>query len=95
MDITNTGSRSGSETVQVYAHDVEAKVDRPFKELIGFEKIHLDPNETKTVKIEIKGKDLAYYDVNIHDWNLDPGTIQILVGSSSQDIHLKSEIVYS
>ncbi len=95
VDITNTGSRSGSEIVQVYAHDVEAKVDRPFKELIGFEKIHLDPNDTKTVKIEIKGKDLAYYDVNIHDWNLDPGTIKILVGSSSQDIHLESEIVYS
>ncbi|MHA2389338.1 MAG: glycoside hydrolase family 3 C-terminal domain-containing protein [Candidatus Hodarchaeales archaeon] len=95
VDIKNTGYRSGAEVIQVYAHDLECDVDRPFKELVGFEKIELESNEKKTVPIRIRGKDLAYYDVKTHDWKLDQGKIQILVGSSSQDIHLQTEISYS
>ncbi|MHA1976785.1 MAG: glycoside hydrolase family 3 C-terminal domain-containing protein [Candidatus Hodarchaeales archaeon] len=95
VDITNTGDRFGKEIVQVYAHDLECTVDRPFKELVGFEKVELNPKEKKTVQIGIMGKDFAFYDIITHDWKLDPGEIQILVGSSSQDIHLKSEIIYS
>ena len=62
---------------------------------MGFEKVFLNLNEKKTVEITIKGKDLAYYDINTHDWKLDPGKKQILVGSSSEDIHLEAELIYS
>lgn len=95
VELKNTGDRSGAEIIQVYAHHTNPKVDRPLKELVGFEKVYLKSKEKKTVKIRINGKDLAYYDVEIHDWKLDAGEIKLLIGSSSQDIYLEQMISYS
>ncbi|MHA2032026.1 MAG: glycoside hydrolase family 3 C-terminal domain-containing protein, partial [Candidatus Kariarchaeaceae archaeon] len=92
IGIRNTGVRTGAEIIQVYATDLNPNINRPPKELIGFEKVVLNPNEKKTVKIPINTKDLAYYDVKSHDWKIDNGKYQILIGSSSRDIHLKAEI---
>ena len=95
VELKNTGDRSGAEIIQVYAHHTNPKIDRPLKELVGFEKVYLKSKEKKTVKIRINGKDLAYYDVEIHDWKLDDGEIKLLIGSSSQDIYLEQVISYS
>ncbi|PWI46769.1 glycosyl hydrolase [Candidatus Heimdallarchaeota archaeon B3_Heim] len=95
VDITNTGDRFGAEIVQIYANHLESNVDRPPKELVGFAKVELNSEEKQAVQISIRGKDLAYYDVSTHDWKLDEGIIRILVGSSSQDIHLETEIHFS
>ena len=86
VDVTNVGKRAGSEVVQVFARDVEASVDRPAQELVGFEKIRLEPSETKTVSVTVKAEDLAFYDALRHDWTLEPGEFKILVARSSRDI---------
>ena len=86
VDVTNIGERAGSEIVQVYARDVKASVDRPPQELVGFDKIRLDPGERKTVSITVKAEDLAFYDVSRHEWVIEQGDFTLLIGKSSRDI---------
>ena len=63
VDVTNTGKRAGTEIVQMYIRDLVSSVTRPVKELKGFQKISLQPGETKTVALEITPDSLAFYDV--------------------------------
>ena len=84
--MTNTGSRAGSETVQLYIADDESALLRPAKELKGFEKIRLEPGETATVTFVITAPMLSYYDDRVAGWVAEPGTFRALVGSSSADI---------
>ena len=90
FDVTNTGDRSGSEVVQLYINDVISSVTTPVKELKGFEKIALEPGEKKTVNLKLSPEDLSLFD---RDMNLivEPGTFEVMVGSSSKDIKLKGE----
>jgi beta-glucosidase len=94
VTVTNTGERSGSEVVQVYFQQIESSVERPPKELIGFEKVHLSPQESKIVSISINPKDLAFYDVQKGLWKLEKGSFKLMVGSSSRDIHLDATFEY-
>lgn len=86
VDVTNIGERAGSEVVQIYGRDIEASVDRPPQELVGFEKMRLEPGETKTVSVTVKAEDLAFYDVSLHEWIIEPGEFKILVARSSRNI---------
>jgi len=95
IDVTNIGECKGSEVVQVYANDVEASVNRPPLELVGFEKIRLDPGETATVAITVKVEDFAFYDITRHDWVIEPGEFKILVGKSSRNILGEAKFSYS
>lgn len=89
-DVRNAGAMAGAEVVQCYISDVRCSVERPAKELKGFEKVFLAPGETKTVEFAV-GKDLlAFYDVRTHQWTTEPGEFKVLLGSSSQDIRLQS-----
>ena len=90
VNVTNTGTRAGSEVVQVYFQQIDSNVERPPKELIGFEKVHLSPQESKDVSISINLKDLGFYDVQTGMWKVENGTYKLLVGSSSRDIHLET-----
>lgn len=92
VDITNTGNRAGKEIVQLYIRDVESSVIRPLKELKAFDKVELQPQETKTVTFKLNKRSFAYYNVEMKDWHVESGTFQILVGRSSQDIVLQGEI---
>ncbi len=92
VDVTNTGNRAGSETVQVYAKDIEASVKRPPKELVGFQKVTLEPGQTKTVPVRIKADDLSFFDAEKHDWMLEPGEIKLLVGKSSRNVDTEIEL---
>ncbi|MHA2167614.1 MAG: glycoside hydrolase family 3 C-terminal domain-containing protein, partial [Candidatus Hodarchaeales archaeon] len=94
VTVTNTGERSGSEVVQVYFQQIESSVERPPKELIGFEKVYLSPQESKIVSISINPKDLAFYDVQKGLWKLEKGSFKLMVGSSSRDIHLDATFEY-
>jgi beta-glucosidase len=94
VDIVNTGNRSGAEIIQLYVQDIESSTDRPPKELKQFEKVKLEPNERKTVKLNLKFGDFSFYDDSTHSWVVEPGTFNILLGSSSRDIHLQKEIEY-
>jgi beta-glucosidase len=94
LKLENRGIRGGADVVQVYAKDSEASVVRPQKELVGFEKVWLEPGEKKKVSIVIKASDLAFYDIEMHDWRIEPGNFEISVGKSSQDIESKIEVYY-
>jgi beta-glucosidase len=88
VDVENTGERAGDEVVQLYVRDVECRVKRPARELRGFERVHLRPGQSKTVRFELPGEKLAFYDENTHGFVVEPGAFEVLVGSSSQDIRV-------
>ena len=86
VSVTNTGKVAGSETVQLYIHDCESSLPRPYKELKGFKKVYLQPGETKEVTITI-GKDaLSFYDDKTASWTAEPGQFEALVGNASDNI---------
>jgi beta-glucosidase len=89
VDVQNVGDRKGDEVVQLYVHDVVASVTRPLEELKGFKRISLDPKEKKTVTFELGREQLEYLGEKMR-YVLEPGTVEVLVGSSSEDIRLKS-----
>jgi len=86
IDVTNTGSLTGKETVQVYVHDRQSRLARPPKELKGFAKVALQPGETKTVTIELGYRAFAYFDPAYHQWVTEDGEFDILIGASAVDI---------
>ena len=92
VDVTNTGDRDGAEIVQLYIADTESSIDRPSKELKGFEKVYLKAGEKKTVTFEIDTEDLSFFDADQHAWVAEPGEFKVLLGSSSRD--LKSEVTF-
>ncbi len=79
VDVTNTGTRSGSEVVQVYVSDVESTLSTPVKKLYRFEKITLDPNQTTTVSFTIPVAELGYY-TDTSEQIVEPGTFEFMVG---------------
>ncbi|WP_346860832.1 glycoside hydrolase family 3 N-terminal domain-containing protein [uncultured Draconibacterium sp.] len=91
VDVKNTGNRKGAEVVQMYIRDDYSSVPRPVKELKGFEKVWLEPGESKTVTFTVEPELLAFYDVD-YNWIVEPGDFTIIVGNSSlsiQNIKLK------
>lgn len=86
VDVTNTGSRAGAETVQLYISDTKASVKRPAKELKNFAKIYLEPGQTKTVTFTVRPSDLAFFDAGAHAWTAEPGEFRAHVGAASDDI---------
>lgn len=92
FDIKNTGKVFGKEAVQLYISPLDNVIDRPVKELRKFDKISLNPGESKTVSFELSQKDFAYYNTCLHDWHVESGCYDILVGASSQDIRLKDTL---
>lgn len=94
LDLTNSGERTGAEVVQLYVQDVESSVERPLKELKGFQKVALKPGEKQSLTFELSEQDLAFYDENKRVWRAEAGTFKILIGSSSRDIRLESEFEY-
>ncbi|GAA4730394.1 glycoside hydrolase family 3 N-terminal domain-containing protein [Flavisolibacter ginsenosidimutans] len=91
VDVTNTGKIKGDEVVQLYVKDVVSSVTTYESVLRGFERIGLNPGETKTVKFVLYPDDLALLDKNMN-WTVEPGQFQIWIGASSVDIRLKKTI---
>jgi beta-glucosidase len=89
VDVKNTGARAGEEVVQLYIADKTSDDPRPQKDLRGFERISLNPGETKTVGFEINPSTLAYWNVEKHAYVPTVGQYEIMVGSSSADKDLK------
>ena len=86
VDVANTGDYDGAEVVQLYIADPEASIDRPAKELKGFEKVFLKAGQKKTVTFEIDAEDLSYFDADKHEWVAEPGEFQALFARSAGDI---------
>ncbi len=93
VKVRNTGTRAGAEVVQLYVHDVQSSVDRPYKELKGFRKVFLQPGESRDVTITI-GKDaLSFFDESAHAWKAEPGDFEALVGDASD--HITSKVSFT
>lgn len=90
VDVTNTSSRAGDEVVQLYLRDVHASVIPYDSQLRGFERIHLQPGETKTVSFTLTPDDLAILDRHM-EWTVEPGKFEVMIGASSEDIRQKGE----
>jgi beta-glucosidase len=92
VDVKNTGTRAGDEVVQLYVKRVNSVVERPIKELRGFERVTLRPNETRTVRLPLKGTDLTYWDAGKHSFVVEPGAVRIMLGASSADARIEKTI---
>lgn len=86
LPVTNTGSREGSEVIQLYISDLKSSLPRPVKELKGFSKVKLAPGETREVTFTIGKEALSFFDDTRHEWVTEPGKFEALVGASSTDI---------
>ncbi|TDJ01769.1 MAG: beta-glucosidase [Deltaproteobacteria bacterium] len=91
LDVTNAGERAGEEVVQLYVRDRVASLTRPVKELKGFLRLGLEPGETRTAVFELDLGQLAFYDADMV-FLVEPGTVEIMLGSSSEAIWLRGEI---
>jgi len=86
VPVTNTGSRAGAETVQLYIRDVKSSVERPFKELKAFRKVFLQPGETQMVSLTIDKSALSFYDDKAAAWTAESGDFEALIGPSAGQI---------
>ena len=91
VDVSNTGNVLGKEVVQLYIHDERSSLERPYKELKGFEKILLKPGETKTVTFTLDKRALSVYDEASKNWTAEEGLFKVLIGSSSRHIKQKGQ----
>ena len=86
FDLSNTGDMEADEVAQLYVKRIDSKVERPEKELEAFDRITLKAGETRKVTLEFPVSELAHWDMETNGWVLEHGKIEILVGSSSDDI---------
>jgi beta-glucosidase len=96
LQVTNTGLRSGDEVVQMYVKHVNSKVARPALELKGFQRVYVPAGQTIVVKLPLTAKSLMYWISPQEKWSLENDKVEIMIGSSSQDIKLSKVLdVYS
>lgn len=93
VDVTNTGEQAGAEVVQVYVgFNGRDTVGRPVRELRGFEKVRLEPGETRTVSIPLDSRAFSYWETRIGDWYAEKGSYTVYVGTSSRNLPLTAEV---
>lgn len=89
VTVTNTGKVKGSEVVQLYIGDRVAKGVRPYKELRGFERITLEPGESREVSFTIDADRLGYYEPATLQWTLEPGEVEIMIGRNARETDMR------
>ena len=92
VEVRNTGKRRGDEVVQLYVRHLGSAVQRPRRDLRAYQRIALDPGETRTVELPLTASSLAYWSPESHRWIVEQEPVRIEVGSSSADIRLESTI---
>lgn len=92
VDVTNTGTRAGDEVVQLYTHQRTSRVEQPIKALRGFQRVHLEPGQTKRVTFTLAASDLRFWDVTRDRWVVEDATHDLLVGASSADIRATGQL---
>ena len=90
VPVTNTGNCAGAEVVQLYISDLKSSLPRPVKELKAFQKVFLQPGETRNVSLTITADALSYYDDGLQKWVVEPGAFNALIGSSSDRLSQKA-----
>lgn len=94
IELSNTGKRDGDEVVQFYVHVEGGTVQRPIKQLVAFERVHLATGASRTVKFKLSHDNLAlrYWNEDRYEFVVDPGTVELMLGSSSADIRLRHQV---
>jgi beta-glucosidase len=87
--VTNTGKRAGATVAQLYVGEDSPTVARPVKELKGFERVMLEPGETKTVTLELNPRSFAYFNTKSNEWHANAGSYTLFLGESSEKIAQK------
>jgi beta-glucosidase len=92
VDVKNTGTRAGDEVAQVYVKHLDSAVERPIRELREFQRIPLQPGESRTVKFPLVATGPTYWDPGKQSFVGEPGHVKIMVGPSSADVRLENTI---
>jgi beta-glucosidase len=92
VDVTNTGRRAGDEVVQLYVAHVGSRVERPIKDLRGYQRVPLRPGQTRTVTFRVPVASLAYWNADTDAWVVEPGRVQLQVGASSADVRVNRTV---
>ena len=95
VHVKNTGSRASDEVVQLYVQHLGSEVTRPLLELKGVERVHLEAGKTAEVKMTVKARDLAYWDVIRHAWHVEKDRVRLLAGGSSDNLQVSAEVEIS
>jgi beta-glucosidase len=95
FEIRNIGDRAGGEVAQLYIKATRPTVERPVRELKGFEKVFLSPGESKEVALRLDRLSFAYFDSAAGNWRTDPGAYEIAVGASSRDLRIQQTLKVS
>ncbi|OGU00009.1 MAG: hypothetical protein A2085_09925 [Gemmatimonadetes bacterium GWC2_71_10] len=93
FDLTNGGTRAGEEVAQLYVRYPRSAMPRPLRDLRGFQRVHLEPGETRTVTLSLPVDYLSYWDVDADRWAVEPGEVQLEIGASSADIRLRRTVM--
>ena len=92
VDVTNTGGMAGDQVVQLYVKHLGSKVERPREELKGFQRVTVQPSETRTVRIQLKALALAWWDEKLPGFRVEAEPVSVMIGNSSSDIQLTSTV---
>ncbi|MFF5052252.1 glycoside hydrolase family 3 C-terminal domain-containing protein [Micromonospora sp. NPDC000663] len=92
VDVTNTGSRAGSEVVQLYTHQRTSRVRTPIRQLKAFQRVDLAPGQTRTVVLRLPAADLAHWDVTRSRWVVESSVHDLMVGASAGEIRARTQI---
>ena len=95
IDVKNTGQVPGDEVAQLYVHNRDSKVTQPKEQLQGFERVSLKPGETKTLNFSMPVEQLSYWDTDKHQYVINPGTFEVMVGGASDDTPQKGSFAVS
>ena len=90
--VKNTGARASDEVVQLYVQHLGSAVERPQLALKGFKRVHIDAGQTAEVKMEMKARDLAYWDMAVHVWRVEKEQVRLLAGGSSDNLPVQATL---
>ncbi|HEY2861648.1 MAG TPA: glycoside hydrolase family 3 C-terminal domain-containing protein [Terracidiphilus sp.] len=92
VKVKNTGRRASDEVVQMYVQHMDSKVERPQLELKGFKRVHIEPGAVQSVTLDLKPRDLAYWDAAAHEWRVEKEPVRILAGGSSDKLPVQATL---
>jgi beta-glucosidase len=92
FDIKNVGDREGSDVAQLYTHQRQSSTYQPIQSLRAFERVSLQPGESKHIQLDLPLSELAFYDIHSKAFRVEPGVFDLMIGTASDDIRLRSHI---
>lgn len=93
FDIRNAGEVAGADVPQLYTHQQQSIAVQPIQTLRAFQRVTLQPGETRTVTLHVPVQQLGWYRTAVHDFRVEPGSFDVLVGTSSEDIRLRGSVL--